>query len=112
MLFGRIILSVAAANDCGSMVIFQSQRQFEYIHTNFERWTHTFPAFLSSMLKCEIGATGSVNFFSIPLKPSPKIALNAKNGLTSAPVTRISKRVAAGGTAGGEMTLTEAARES
>ena len=73
---------------------------------------HTFPAFLSSRLKCEIGGTGNVNFFSMPLKPSPKSALNAKNGFTSAPVTRISKRVAAGGTEGGEMTLTEAARES
>jgi len=48
----------------------------------------------------------------MPLIPSPKIALNAKNGLTSAPVTRISKRVAAGGTDGGEITLTEATRES
>lgn len=48
----------------------------------------------------------------MPLMPSPKIALNAKKGFTSAPVTRISNRVDAGGTEGGEMTLTEAARES
>ena len=61
---------------------------------------------------CEIGGTGNVNFFSIPLMPNPKIALSAKNGFTSAPVTRISKRVAAGGTEGGEITLTEVARES
>jgi hypothetical protein len=74
--------------------------------------TRTFPAFLSSRVKCEIGGTGNVNFLSMPLIPSPKIALNAKNGLTSAPVTRISKRVAAGGTDGGEITLTEATRES
>lgn len=81
-------------------------------YINFGLGGHTFPAFLSSGLKCETGGPGSDNFFSMPLKPSPKIALNAKNGLTSAPGTRISKRVAAGGTEGGEITLTEAARES
>lgn len=72
---------------------------------------HTFPFSLSSGEKCEIGGPGAI-FFSIPRKPSRKIALKAKYAFMSAPVTRISRRDALGGQDGGEMTRMEAARES
>lgn len=53
-----------------------------------------------------------MSFWSIPLNPNENIALRAKYGFISAPGTRISSLVAAGGTEGGEMMRMEAARES
>ena len=72
----------------------------------------TLPLFLSSTDSCPIGGPGNSNFFSIPRIPREKIALSAKYGFISAPGTRISSRVAAGGTDGGEIIRMEAARES
>lgn len=59
-------------------------------------------------------AGGVVSFicFSIPLKPNLKIVLRVKYGFMSAPGTRTSNLVAAGGTTGGDMMRTEHARES
>jgi hypothetical protein len=59
-------------------------------------------------------AGGVISFicFSIPLKPNLKIALRVKYGFMSAPGTRTSNLVAAGGTEGGDMMRTEHARES
>ena len=48
----------------------------------------------------------------MPLNPRANIALKAKYGFMSAPGTRISNRVADGGTEGGEIIRTELARES
>lgn len=57
------------------------------------------------------GLVNSISF-SMPLKPNLKMALSTKYGFISAPGTRTSKRVAAGGTEGGDIMRTEAARES
>ena len=72
----------------------------------------TLPVLLSSRLSWPTGGPGRASFFSIPRMPSANIALMAKYGFMSAPGTRTSMRVAAGGTDGGEMSRTEAARES
>jgi hypothetical protein len=61
---------------------------------------------------CVIGGKGSTIFLLIPRNPSRKIALSAKCGCTSAPGTRISRRVDVGEHDGGEMMRTEAARQS
>ena len=53
-----------------------------------------------------------MSFLSIPLIPNAKMALRAKYGFMSAPGTRTSRRVASGGTDGGEIIRMEAARES
>ena len=70
------------------------------------------PVFLSSGDNCPIGGPGNLSFFSIPRIPNRNTALSAKYGFMSAPGTRTSRRVAEGGTEGGEMMRTEAARES
>ena len=72
----------------------------------------TFPVFLSSGESCPTGGPGSGRRRAIPRMPSAKIALIAKYGFMSAPGTRTSRRVAAGGTDGGAMSRTDAARES
>lgn len=71
-----------------------------------------FPLFLSSALSCATGGPGSVVRRSIPRIPSRNTAASAKYGFMSAPGTRTSSRVAAGGTDGGLSTRTDAARES
>jgi hypothetical protein len=119
-LVSKDLASNAAWSDHPFSCRFQRLRQHGYLSTTVLAkytdlllvGTRTFPAFLSSRLKCETGGMGNANFLLMPLIPSAKIALNAKNGFKSAPVTRISKRVPAGGTEGGEMTLTEAVRAS
>jgi hypothetical protein len=49
---------------------------------------------------------------SMPRRPRAKIAASAKYGFISAPGTRTSSRVALGGTDGGLIMRTDAARES
>ena len=70
------------------------------------------PVRLSSGVSWPTGGPGSARRRAMPRMPSAKIALSAKYGFMSAPGTRTSRRVAAGGTEGGEMSRTEAARES
>lgn len=48
----------------------------------------------------------------MPRRPSAKTAARAKYGFMSAPGTRTSRRVALGGTDGGAIMRTDAARES
>lgn len=66
---------------------------------------------LTSFLEdfCNTLTGGIVSFIclSIPLKPNLKIAVRAKYGFMSAPGTRTSNLVAAGGTEGGDMMRTE-----
>lgn len=59
-----------------------------------------------------MGGPVILSFFSIPRRPSAKIALMAKYGFISAPGTRTSRRVAYRGTEGGEIIRMDAARES
>jgi hypothetical protein len=112
MLSGFIILSVADSRDVDSIFTY-TKRTIQWTAKGTTTiYNLTFPFFLSSGVKWLNGGPGSSNFFSIPLKPSKKIALSAKYGFISAPGMRTSNLVAAGGTEGGDMMRIEAARES
>jgi hypothetical protein len=111
MLPDFIISLVAISKDVGNILICHAGID-TYSIVEVATTRHTLPLALSSGVKWLIGGPGSVIFRSMPLRPSKKMALSAKYGFMSAPGTRISSRVADGGTEGGEMILIDAARES